>query len=157
RIAIVHDSSGVTRDRHYADTSGYGKKYTVVDTGGFDPQDDDPMKAGIADHVRSAIEEADAIVFVTDATTGPNEADRAAVKLLRESGKPVFYAANKADSPRADADAFDLYRLGIDHVYPVSALHGRGVGELEAALVAALPDGEPDPIDDTNAPPRIAL
>jgi GTP-binding protein len=157
RIAIVHDSPGVTRDRHYADTTGYGKKYTVVDTGGFDPQDEDPMKAGIAGHVRSAIEEADAIVFVTDATTGPNDADRAAVKLLRESGKPVFYAANKADSPRADADAFDLYRLGIDHVFPVSALHGRGVGELEAALVAALPVGEPDPIDDTNAPPRIAL
>ncbi len=157
RIAIVHDSPGVTRDRHYADTSGYGKPYTVVDTGGFDPQDEDPMKAGIADHVRSAIEEADAIVFVTDATTGPNEADRAAIKLLRESGKPVFYAANKADSPSVDADAFDLYRLGIDQVFPVSALHGRGVGELEAALVAALPESDPEPVDDVQAPPRIAL
>jgi GTP-binding protein len=157
RIAIVHDEPGVTRDRKYADTSAYGRPYTVVDTGGFDPEDVDPMKAGIANHVRAAIQEADAIVFVTDATTGPNDADRAAVKLLRESRKPVFYAANKADSPKADAEAFELYRLGVDRVYPLSALHGRGIGELEAALVEALPEGEPEPLDDEKAPPRVAL
>jgi GTP-binding protein len=157
RIAIVHDEPGVTRDRKYADTSAYGRPYTVVDTGGFDPADVDPMKAGIATHVRAAIAEADAIVFVTDATTGPNDADRAAVKLLRESRKPVFYAANKADSPRADPEAFELYRLGVEKVYPVSALHGRGIGELEAALVEALPEGEPEDLGDEKAPPRIAL
>jgi GTP-binding protein len=157
RIAIVHDEPGVTRDRKYADTSAYGRPYTVVDTGGFDPEDVDPMKAGIAAHVRAAIAEADAIVFVTDATTGPNDADRAAVKLLRQSRKPVFYAANKADSPRADPEAFELYRLGVEKVYPVSALHGRGIGDLEAALVEALPEGEPEPLGDEKAPPRIAL
>jgi GTPase len=157
KIAIVHDSSGVTRDRHYADTTAFGRGYTLVDTGGFDPQDADPMKAGIAGHVRAAVGEADAIIFVTDATTGPNDADRAAVTLLRESGKPVFYAANKADSPRVDPDAFELYRLGVDSVFPISALHGRGVGELEAAVVAALPEGEPEPEDDPLGPPRIAL
>src|SRR5271157_1399282 len=69
RIAIVHDEPGVTRDRKYADTSAFGKGYTIVDTGGFDPADEDPMKAGIAAHVRAAIAESDAIVFVTDATT----------------------------------------------------------------------------------------
>ena len=79
RIAIVHDEPGVTRDRHYADTSAFGRPYTVIDTGGFDPEDTDPMKAGIARHVRAAIEEADAIIFVTDATTGPSAADRAAI------------------------------------------------------------------------------
>ena len=126
-LAIVHDRSGVKRDRHYADTNAYGRRYTLVDTGGFDPRDADPMKAGIADHVRAAIAEADAIVFVTDATTDVSEADGAAVRLLRQSGKPVFYAANKADSPRVDPDAFDLYRLGVDKVFPVSALHGRGI------------------------------
>jgi GTP-binding protein len=157
RIAIVHDEPGVTRDRKYADTSAYGRPYTVVDTGGFDPEDVDPMKAGIASHVRSAIQEADAIVFVTDATTGPNDADRAAVRLLRESGKPVFYAANKADSPRADPEAFELYRLGVEKVFPVSALHGRGIGELEAALVEALPEAEEPAEEDETAPPRIAL
>jgi GTP-binding protein len=157
RIAIVHDEPGVTRDRHYADTSAFGRPYTLVDTGGFDPEDVDPMKAGIASHVRAAIAEADAIIFVTDATTGPNAADRAAIDLLRRSGKPVLYAANKADSPQVDADAFDLYRLGIEKVYPVSALHGRGIGDLEADLVALLPEHEPAPADDERGPPRIAL
>jgi GTP-binding protein len=157
RIAIVHDEPGVTRDRKYADTTAFGRPYTVIDTGGFDPEDEDPMKAGIASHVRTAVAEADAVVFVTDATTGPTGADRAAIALLRESGKPVFYAANKADSPRVDADAFDLYRLGVDRVYPVSALHGRGVGELEAALVEALPDRGPEEGGDEAAPPRVAL
>jgi GTP-binding protein len=157
RIAIVHDEPGVTRDRHYADTSAFGRAYTIVDTGGFDPEDTDPMKAGIAKHVRAAIAEADAIIFVTDATTGPSAADRAAIKLLRESGKPVLYAANKADSPAVDADAFDLYRLGVDKVYPVSALHGRGIGELEADLIASLPEEVPAEPDDERGPPRICL
>jgi GTPase len=157
RLAIVHDEAGVTRDRKYADTNAYGRAYTVVDTGGFDPEDADPMKAGIAIHVRAAVAEADAIVFVTDATTGPNDADRAAIKLLRRSGKPVFYAANKADSPKVDTEAFELYRLGVDKVYPVSALHGRGLGELETDLVAALPEEEAGPPEDESAPPRIAL
>jgi GTP-binding protein len=157
RLAIVHDEPGVTRDRKYADTSAYGKAYTVVDTGGFDPEDDDPMKAGIAMHVRAAIEEADAIIFVTDATSALGEADRAAVALLRKSQKTVLYAANKADSPRVDAEAFELYRLGVGTVHPVSALHGRGIGELEAALVEALPETEPGAEEEANAPPRIAL
>jgi GTP-binding protein len=157
RIAIVHDEPGVTRDRKYADATAYGRPYTVVDTGGFDPEDQDPMKAGIAAHVRAAVAEADAIVFVTDATTGLSEADRAAVKLLRESGKVVLYAANKADSPRADPEAFELYRLGVPTVYPISALHGRGIGDLEAALVAALPDPAGGPADEVEASPRVAL
>jgi GTP-binding protein len=156
-VAIVHDEPGVTRDRKYADTSAFGKSYTLVDTGGFDPEDEDPMKVGIATHVRAAIEEADAILFVTDATTGPNDADRAAVKLLRESGKPTFFIANKADSPRGDPEAFELYRLGVEHVYPVSALHGRGIGDLESALVESLPESQPQEVDLETAPPRIAL
>ncbi len=157
RIAIVHDEPGVTRDRHYAETSAFGKPYTLVDTGGFDPEDEDPMKAGIARHVKAAIAEADAIIFVTDATTGPSAADRAAIKLLRESGKPVLYAANKADSPAVDADAFDLYRLGVEKVYPVSALHGRGMGDLEADLVELLPEPEEPEIEEGHGPPRVAL
>jgi GTP-binding protein len=156
-VAIVHDEPGVTRDRKYADTTAFGKSYTLVDTGGFDPEDEDPMKVGIASHVRAAIEEADAILFVTDATTGPTDADRAAVKLLRESGKPTFFVANKADSPKGDAEAFELYRLGVERVFPVSALHGRGVGDLESALVESLPESEHTEVDIETAPPRIAL
>jgi len=156
RIAIVHDEPGVTRDRKYADTTAFGQRYTIVDTGGFDPTDDDPMRAGIANQVRAAIEEADAIIFVTDATSALTEADTAAVQLLRASGRPVFFASNKADSPHVDAEAFELYRLGVDKVYPVSALHGRGIGELEAALVAALPE-VPQEAEPEDTPPRIAL
>lgn len=139
RLAIVHDEPGVTRDRHYADTMAQGRRYTLIDTGGFDPDDDDPMKAGIVRHVKSAIEEADVIVFVTDATIPPTSADKAAVDLLRRSKKPAFFAANKADGPHQDGEAADLYRLGVKKVYPVSALHGRGVGELEMDIVDALP------------------
>ena len=156
RIAIVHDEPGVTRDRKYADTTAFGKRYAIVDTGGFDPHDDDPMRVGIASQVRSAVEEADAIVFVTDATAALTEADTAAVALLRASGRPVFFAANKADSPQVDADAFELYRLGVDRVFPVSALHGRGIGELESAFVTALPD-TPEETEAEDTLPRIAL
>lgn len=156
RLAIVHDEPGVTRDRNYADTSAFGRDYTLVDTGGFDPEDKDPMKAGIARHVKEAIEEADVIVFVTDATVPLTPADRMAVDLLRKSDKPVFFAANKSDSPRQDADAFEVYRLGVEKVYPVSGLHGRGIGELEGAFVAALPKKKALPAADEFVP-RISI
>jgi GTP-binding protein len=161
KIAIVHDQPGVTRDRNYADAFSRGVEYTLVDTGGFDPDSDDPMRQGIVRHVRAALEEADVIVCVLDATVDVTSADREAVKLLRGAKKPVVYAANKADSPTVDALAFDAYRLGLPKIFPVSALHGRGIGELEEAIVDALPelgDGADDPLaaigDDV---PRIAL
>ncbi len=156
RLAIVHDQPGVTRDRHYADTSAFGREYTLIDTGGFDPDDRDPMKSGIRRHVEAAIEEADVIVFVSDATVPLTSADRLAVKLLRRTDKPVIYAANKADSPKLDADAFELYRLGVEKVYPISALHGRGVGELEAAIVEALPEKDAAP-DTGEKIPRVTI
>jgi GTP-binding protein len=155
RLAIVHDEPGVTRDRHYADTMAFGRPYTLIDTGGFDPESDDPMKAGIAGHVKAAVAEADVIVFVTDDNL--THADRAAVALLRESQKPVFYTANKADTPQRDADAYELYRLGVDKVIPISALHGRGMGELEAAIVAALPKWEPPATEEDEHLTRIAI
>ena len=150
RLAIVHDEPGVTRDRHYADTISQGRRYTLVDTGGFDPDSDDPMKAGIVRHVRAAIQEADVIVFVTDATLPPTDADRAAIDLLRRAKKAAFFAANKADGPLQDADAAELYGLGVEKVYTVSALHGRGIGELEMDIVAALPPAlEKEPEDES--------
>jgi len=114
------------------------------------------MKSGIRRHVEAAIEEADVIVFVSDATVPLTSADRLAVKLLRRADKPVIYAANKADSPKLDADAFELYRLGVEKVYPISALHGRGVGELEAAIVEALPEKEAAP-DTGEKIPRVTI
>jgi GTP-binding protein len=156
RLAIVHDEPGVTRDRNYADTSAFGRDYTLVDTGGFDPDSDDPMKSGITRHVKSAIEEADVIVFVSDAMVPLTSADRVAVGLLRKTDKPVLFAANKSDSPRNDADAFEIYRLGVEHVFPVSGLHGRGMAELEAAIVKAMPEDKTnDTVDEFL--PRIAI
>ncbi|HQY65046.1 MAG: ribosome biogenesis GTPase Der [Myxococcales bacterium] len=155
KLAIVHDEPGVTRDRHYVDTSAFGRDYTLVDTGGFDPEDDDPMRAGIARHVKAAIAEADVIVFVTDATEPLTAADRAAVALLRRTSKPVLYAANKADSARVEADAYELYQHGVEKVYAVSALHGRGLAELEGDLVAAF--GEPMPALEPSALTRVSL
>ena len=156
RLAIVHDEPGVTRDRHYADTSAFGRDYTLVDTGGFDPDSDDPMKSGITRHVKSAIEEADVIVFVSDAMVPLTSADRVAVGLLRKTSKPVLFAANKADSPRNDPDAYEIYRLGVDKVFPVSSLHGRGIGDLEAAIIAAMPENkESDEVDEFL--PRISI
>ena len=139
KLAIVVDEPGVTRDRHYAMTTAFGRDYAIVDTGGFDPDSDDPMKAGINEHVKAAIAEADAVIFITDGSAPLDSADRAAVDLLRRAKVPVFYAANKIDSAGAIGDAFDLYKLGVKKVYAISAQHGRGVGELEAQVVATLP------------------
>lgn len=157
RLALVHDEPGVTRDRHYVDTTAFGRDYTLVDTGGFDPDSDDPMKSGIAKHVKAAIEEADVVVFVSDAEVPLTGADRVAVKLLRRAAKPVVYAANKADSPNMDADAFELYRLGVEQVIPVSALHGRGIGDLESAIVAGFPPKKSVRSDAGERVPRISL
>ncbi len=160
RLAIVHDEPGVTRDRHYADAFARGAEYTLVDTGGWDPDSDDPMRQGIARHVRAAIAEADVIVCVLDGTMDVTDADREAVQLLRGTSKPVIYAANKADSPKVDALAFDAYRLGIKEIIPVSALHGRGFAELEESIVDKLPKADPDAEDsfaDLVDVPRIAL
>jgi GTPase len=139
RMAIVHDEPGVTRDRHYADAESYGRSYTLIDTGGFDPESDDPMTQGINRGVDLAISEADVVVCVFDGQQGLTDSDRQAVNLLRKSGKPVVYAANKADSPRTEAEATDLYRLGVPQLFGVSSLHGRGIPELEEAIAKALP------------------
>ena len=140
RIAIVEDVPGVTRDRHYADATLAGREVVLVDTGGFDPESDDPMKEGIAQHVKLALEEADVVVCVLDATTGATTADRAAIDLLRRSDKPVVYAANKADSKAIAMAGMELYELGLPHLVPISALHGAGMSELEDAVIDALPE-----------------
>jgi GTP-binding protein len=144
-LAIVHDEPGVTRDRHYADVWALGRWYVLIDTGGFERETDDPMGARIRQQVELAVSEADVVVCVLDAQTGAIEDDRQAVSMLRKAGKPVVYAANKADSKGAESETADFYRLGIDKVFPISALHGRGIGELEAAIVAALPPADPVP------------
>ena len=139
-IAIVEDIPGVTRDRHYADAFAFGREFVLIDTGGFDPESDDPMKAGITSQVRLALEECDVVVCVVDATVDPLPADREAVALLRDAGKPVIFVANKADSQAREHYAVSYYELGIDSIMPISALHGRGIGDLEEEIFHQLPE-----------------
>ncbi len=155
-LAIVDDMPGVTRDRHYAQAHLYGRNVTVVDTGGFDLTSGDPLQQGIARHVQAAIEEADAIICVLDGTAPPSEPDREAVDLLRRSDKPVIYVANKVDTPERQAQAHELYELGIPELLPISGLHGRGTAELAEALSRLLPPLQAEPEASSEAP-RVAL
>lgn len=158
QAAIVHDEPGVTRDRHYAEAWTAARNYLLVDTGGLDPESDDPMRQRIGEQVAIAVEQAEVVLCVLDATTGPTDADREAVAMLRRSSKPVVYAANKADGPQGEAASAELYRLGIERVFPISALHGRGIAELEEAIVAALPPEAPEPeARGEEQGPRVAL
>lgn len=157
RTAIVHDEPGVTRDRHYGDTMAHGRKYMLVDTGGFDPDSDDPMRQNIKKQIDIAIGEADVVVCVLDGAEPPTPADRAELALLRRSGKPVIYCANKADSSRAEFESNDLYRLGAPNIIPISALHGRRIDELEDAIIKALPPAPPETSDDTEPDKAIRV
>ena len=157
QIAVVQDEPGVTRDRHYADCWALGKEYVLIDTGGFDPFDDDPRTAGIASQVKLALAECDAVICVFDGTTELTPTDHEAVALLRDAGKPVIYVANKADSQRSAHEAMKLYELGMEELLPISALHSRGLGELEERIAEVLPetDGPAEELDEGI--PRVAI
>lgn len=156
-IAIVEDRPGVTRDRLYADANVYGVPYVLVDTGGLDPGSDDPLKQGIATQVAIALEEADAVICLLDGTEPPMPADREAIKLLRRASLPVLYCANKIDNASKALDAKELYRLGLDELIEISALHGHGIGDLEEKLASVLPEREQDEEHVEGRPPRIAI
>jgi GTP-binding protein len=156
REAVVEDIPGVTRDRVSYDAEWNGRAFTVVDTGGWDP-DARGLAERIAAQAEIAVSLADATLFVVDATVGITDADEEVVKILRRSGKPVILAANKVDDERAEAEAYGLWNLGLGEPYVVSALHGRGSGDLLDAVLAVLP--EPPPVTDKEygGPRRIAI
>ncbi|MGO4752822.1 ribosome biogenesis GTPase Der, partial [Streptomyces sp. 2MCAF27] len=134
-----------------------GRRFKVVDTGGWE-QDVLGIDASVAAQAEFAIEAADAVVFVVDATVGPTDTDEAVVKLLRRAGKPVVLCANKVDGPSAEADAAMLWSLGLGEPYPVSALHGRGTGDMLDAVLEALPEAPAQTFGATlGGPRRIAL
>ena len=162
RLAIVDNTPGVTRDRLYADARVYGRDYVLVDTGGLDPESEDPLKQSIAAQVRVALSEADVVICVLDGTAEPMPADREAVRLLRQSQVPVLHVANKIDNSNLSHQAKALYRLGMSDLHEVSALHGHGTGDLEQALSRALPASSDDePSEEAAAseptPPKIAI
>src|SRR5215470_6570208 len=158
RLAIVEDTPGVTRDRQYAEADHQGRRFRVVDTGGFTPRSEEQLLRAVREQADAAIREADLLVLVVDAEQGLAGADRELAALLRKSGKPVFLAANKVDSTRREEalDLGELHSLGFG-VFPVSGEHGRGVSELLDAAVERLPapsgEEEGPPLDEQEARP----
>lgn len=130
RRAIVDDFSGVTRDRHYGQGEWIGKKFTVVDTGGYVHGSDDVFEAAIREQVMIAIEEASVILFMVDVTTGITDLDDAIADVLRRSKKPVFVVVNKVDHPLLQQEASIFYSFGLGEIYPLSSMTGSGTGEL---------------------------
>ncbi len=156
REAVVEDVPGVTRDRVPYDADWNGKAFTVVDTGGWDP-DARGLAERIAAQAELAVQAADAVLFVVDATVGITDADEAVVRVLRSAKKPVVLAANKVDDQRTEMEAAGLWNLGLGEPYPVSALHGRGSGDLLDAVLAALPDAPAETDPELGGPRRVAI
>ncbi len=157
REAVVQDLPGVTRDRVSYDAEWGGRDFVVVDTGGWAP-DAKGMAAQIAEQAELAIAAADVVLFVVDAAVGTQDIDEAVVGVLRRSRKPVVLAANKVDDARREADAAAMWNLGLGEPHPVSALHGRGTGDLLDALLKAMPEGPRTGDDElVGGPRRVAI
>lgn len=156
REAVVQDVPGVTRDRVSYDATWNGREFVIVDTGGWAP-DAKGLAAQIAEQAELAIAAADAVLFVVDASVGIQDIDEAVVGVLRRSRKPVVLAANKVDDARNEAEAAMMWNLGLGEPHPVSALHGRGSGDLLDALMNALPDAPRETEVEIGGPRRVAI
>jgi len=143
RDAIVHDAPGITRDRHYAEGDWFGKKFTVVDTGGLVPESDEPMEAAIEQQARLAVSEADVILLVTDVRTGITPLDQKAAEVVRRAGKQVIVVANKVDSGAQENHAYEFSALGLGEPVMISALKGRNTGDLMDLLAERMPEPAP--------------
>ncbi|CAN5367737.1 ribosome biogenesis GTPase Der [soil metagenome] len=155
RQAIVHDEYGVTRDRHYGDSFWNGRDFTVIDTGGYLPEEGNVISEGIREQVHVAIEESDVILFVVDVEQGINTLDKSVAGLLRRVEKPVLVVVNKSDNERRVMDAVEFYELGLDEIFPISAMSGTGTGELLDRVAELFPDEPEKHVDDKN--PKIAF
>ncbi len=144
RMAIVEDVPGVTRDRNYADVTRYAKRFTLIDTGGFEPASDDRLLAQMREQSQLAIEEADIILFLMDGRDGLNPADEEVAHMLRQVDKPVLFVVNKIDGPVQEATLGEFYALGVGELYPVSAEHRIGVKDLIDELMDLLPETDAD-------------
>jgi len=142
RAAVVEERPGVTRDRKELDAEWCGRAFTVVDTGGW-LSSDDPLDAQVTAQAERAIAEADVVLLVVDVTVGLIDEDMAVARVLKRSGRPVRVVVNKVDSSQRDADAWDAMALGLGTPWPISALHGRGTGDLLDDVVSLLPDPGP--------------
>ncbi|MDX1699999.1 MAG: ribosome biogenesis GTPase Der, partial [Melioribacteraceae bacterium] len=135
KISIVDDQSGVTRDRLYGDVEWNGRIFRVMDTGGYVKDSMDKFELAIKEQVEIAIEEADALLFVTDGRSGVTPLDQEVAELLRTTEKPTFVLVNKSDAENFQEDKYEFYTLGLENVYDVSALNGRNIGDVLDSLV----------------------
>lgn len=156
RQAIVDDTAGVTRDRHYGRCDWCGREFSVVDTGGYTTNSDDIFEKAIRSQVQIAIEEADLILFMVEAGTGITDYDAEIAAILRQSRKPVVLCVNKVDTGEKMFDTFEFYSLGLGELYSISAANGSGTGDLLDAVVAALPEEE-NQVDPHAGLPRITI
>ena len=154
REAIVHETAGVTRDRHYGKSDWNGKEFSVIDTGGYVNNSDDIFEHEIQKQVHLAIEEADVILFMVDTMLGVTAGDETIAEMLRKAGKPVFLAANKSDNPELHLETSAFYALGMGEVYSLCANTGSGTGELLDAITASFTD---EGVDDEEGIPKIAV
>ena len=163
--AIVEDQPGVTRDRHYADCELNNVPVTIVDTGGFVPDNkESPLAKYIRQQAQAAVEECDVVLFVVDARTGPTSEDQIVANYLRKSSKPVMLMVNKTDGRRdAEEMVADFHKFGLGRPFPVSAEHNEGMIEVLEELMPRLPAGDPIPeesleeLPDADRPVRVAI
>lgn len=153
RRAIVGDEPGITRDRIYGESRWNGRPFALVDTGGIVPDDEAVIPANIFKQAGVAIDESIALIWVVDARAGITPLDEELARLLRGTGKRVLVAANKADATRLESDAGEFHGFGFSDVFPISAEHGNGIGDMLDSLAGDL-QGEPSDADETPAAPR---
>jgi GTP-binding protein len=155
REAVVQDVPGVTRDRIAYDAIWAGRRFTLVDTGGWEP-DARGLRARVSEQAQRAVATADLVLFVVDGQTGATDTDLMVARTLRRSDRPVLLVVTKVDDERTEPDASELWSLGLGEPHPVSGLHGRGSGDLLDAIIAALPAAPPEQPEQLG-PRRVAL
>ena len=149
RLSIVEDTPGVTRDRIYGETDWNGRKFTLVDTGGIEPNTDSQILSFMREQAQIAIENATVIIFLCDIKTGLTSSDQEVASMLLRSGKPIVLGVNKMDSTGSvDPEIYEFYNLGLGDPIPVSAVHGHGTGDLLDACVKYFPEEEENDDDD---------
>lgn len=154
RKAIVHNEPGVTRDRHYGQSHWNGREFSVIDTGGYLPDDEGIMMAGVREQVHIAIDESDLVLFVVDVEAGITALDKAIAQMLRMQEKPVILLTNKADNEQRKLNASEFYQLGFEHLFTVSAISGSGTGDLLDEVVKQLPESVEEGESDV---PKLAI
>jgi len=157
RKAIVDDISGVTRDRQYGVADWNGKSFNVIDTGGFVQGSEDVFEKEIAKQVLVAVQEANAILFIVDATTGLTELDDAMARVLRKSPKPVFLTVNKVDDNQRLLEASEFYSLGFDKMFFIASASGSGTGELLDAVAELIPESRSEEVVAASELPRFSI